>query len=525
MAKSAAASRVAHRQNTAGGIRAPKPSGLLNSRDAPAAGLPFGILRIDGSTGRKRALVPVHGNRITAPHRGHTLSPAPGGMMGISTDLTHTLDWLFRDDPLADPSVAERSRLLLLDTAGCMIAGLARPELRTLVKTLAAQAPGTVRLPGAGAALTPPHAAYVAGMAAGWDEACEGLARAHGRPGLHAIPPVLALGLDGTVQLGRALRAVTVGYEIGGRLGEALRIRPGMHVDGMWGLFGAAASAGWLMGLDAGAIAAAIQGAACHLPYSLYLPVSAGATARISSVGHAATAGMLQAAAAAAGMTAPPDALEVLDAHIFDQDIAGQDHRPKSLAAPGEWLLPQGYLKPYAAVRHVHYGAAAAAQWHAGHGPDTSPVKGLELSVYEEALRYCANRAPGTAIQAQFSLSYGVARTLMHGDLAPDAYSPGALRDPEVMRLEALVKVGEDRPLTLENRRGATLTVRTGASEERITVDSVPGDPALPMTPGQVLAKFLRYAAPHIGQEPAQRMADALLEGPLERPLTEVLAV
>ena len=174
--------------------------------------------------------------------------------MSISQDLSRTLDWLFQDDPLSHPPVAEKLRLLVLDTVGCMIAGLARPELQKLVEAFAEQAAGAVQLPGAGAPLTPPHAAYVAGMAAGWDEACEGLARAHGRPGLHAIPPVLALGIGGGAGLGTALRAVAVGYEIGGRLGEALRIQPGMHVDGMWGLFGSAASACWLMGLDAGGI-------------------------------------------------------------------------------------------------------------------------------------------------------------------------------------------------------------------------------------------------------------------------------
>lgn len=440
--------------------------------------------------------------------------------MTLSAGLIDALEWLFQDDPLASPPVEQKTRLLILDTVGCMIAGLARPELRKLVETFSAQAPGTVLLPGAMAPLTPPHAAYVAGMAAGWDEACEGLARAHGRPGLHAIPPVLGLGMGNAGCLGRALRAVAVGYEVGGRLGEALRIQPGMHVDGMWGLFGATASAGWLMGLDASGIAAAINASACHLPYSLYLPVTAGATARISSVGHAAAQGMLQAAAAAAGMTAPENALEVLDVHVFSRK-----ERKISLAAPGNWLILEGYLKPYAAVRHVHYGASAAAQWNNRHGGDTSAVTGLELSVYEEAMRYCGNRAPGSAIQAQFSLSYGLAWALMHGDLAPDAYTPGALSDPEVVRLEALVKVTQDDRLTRENRRGAGLTVHTGGGAENFTVDKVPGDPDLPMTPQQVVDKFLRYAAPHIGHEAAQAMADALMEGGHELPLAEALRV
>ena len=72
-----------------------------------------------------------------------------------------------------------------------------------------------------------------------WDEACEGLARAHGRPGLHAIPPALALGIANRETLREVLTGAVRGYEMAARLGERMRIQPGMHVDGTWGTFGA----------------------------------------------------------------------------------------------------------------------------------------------------------------------------------------------------------------------------------------------------------------------------------------------
>ena len=45
------------------------------------------------------------------------------------------------------------------------------------------------------------------------------------------------------------------------------------------------------------------------------------------------------------------------------------------------------------------------------------------------------------AIQAQFSLTYGLARMLLTGDLGPDSYTDAALADPEVQRLERLIDV------------------------------------------------------------------------------------
>nr|HMS80387.1 MmgE/PrpD family protein [Burkholderiaceae bacterium] len=59
------------------------------------------------------------------------------------------------------------------------MAGLGAPEVDALARRMA---PGAFRWPGAPVALAPGDAAFVAAVAACWHEACEGLARAHGRP-------------------------------------------------------------------------------------------------------------------------------------------------------------------------------------------------------------------------------------------------------------------------------------------------------------------------------------------------------
>lgn len=442
----------------------------------------------------------------------------------MAGDLDAVLDWLVADRPTATPQVEEKARLLLLDTLGCAIAGFAKPELKALVGNLSSVEAGDIALPGCPKSLSPLSAAYVMGIAACWDEACEGLARAHGRPGLHSIPPALALGLarDGT--LGETLGAIVAGYEVAGRLGEALRIRPGMHVDGTWGTFGAATAAAFLTAPDPGSVrataAAAIEAAACQLPYSLYLPITQGATVRNAYVGHAATQGVLLAQTALAGVTSPAGALEA-----YDRLALGHERDAVPVAPAGEWLILQGYLKPFAAVRHVHYGAAAAIAWRRRHQRrETRHIERLRLSIYEEARTYCGNRHPATAIQAQFSLSYGLAWSLLHGDLGPEAYLAESLSDPEVARLERLVEIETDEALTEAGGRGARLAVGIGDEDTTVSVDRVPGDPDLPLSRGETLAKFLRYASPHIGAEPAERLAASLLEGDLHRPVRATLA-
>jgi 2-methylcitrate dehydratase PrpD len=378
----------------------------------------------------------------------------------------------------APPDVRRLARLLLLDTLGCIYAGLAHPKLRAL------QADPAARL----------------ATAACWDEACEGSPRAHGRPGVPVIAACLAFP-DGN--LGELLDALIVGYEVGGRMGEALRIRPGMHVDASWPSLGAAAAVVRLKRGSARQAAMAIEIAASQLPFSLYLPIEQGADGRNTYLGHAAWLGTFAAQAALAGIDAPSGALERF------AELALQ--RPLPRLTHDGYLIREGYLKRHAAVRHVHYGVEAALRMRTA---DTREISGIRLSIYREAVTYCGNRAPRTPIQAQFSLSFGIAAALRHGRLDADLYADAFLADPELKRLEALVRLD---PVQTE-RRTATLVLETaqGLREERVT--DLP-----PMSETEVRAKFIANAARGLAADAAGSVADALLAGPESRSLQSIL--
>jgi 2-methylcitrate dehydratase PrpD len=427
----------------------------------------------------------------------------------VTAGLAAAVDWLWRIDPLDDPAVQRRARLLLLDCLGCALAALAKPELGRLAAALRAER-GPLALPAVGGGLTMSSAASLLAIATCWDEACEGLPRAHGRPGLHACAPALALALAHPTALAELLGALVAGYEVGGRLGEAFRIKPGMHVDGGWGTFGAVAVAARLRGLDARTTLDAINGAACQLPFSLYLPIAQGHTVRNTYLGHAASLALLVTAAAASGITAPDDAVAAQRrlALGLESDFA--------LAPPGQFLILEGYLKGFAAVRHVHYGAACALAWRRAVGAPAPAIRAATLSIYQEAQTYCGNRAPSRAIQAQFSLSFGLARALLHGTLEPDAYTDAALADPELRRLEQLIEITVDPAQTA---RGATLTVVSERGSWQGRSQDGPDDPERPLSDAAVEAKFLRYAAPALGDR-SPALADLILRAPLETGFT-----
>jgi len=403
-------------------------------------------------------------------------------------------------------SVADAARLLLLDSLGCMIAGLGHATPRRFADALAITMPGALRLPGCAAGLSEAGAAAVLAAAMCWDEANEGLARAHGRPGLAVAPLCIAALAAGRVAPGAAHAAFALGYEIAGRAGEIWRIRPGMHVDGSWHTLGAAAAAARLSGGDAAEVARAIRLAACQIPFALYAPIAVGMDGRNSYPAHAVLLGAMAAAAARAGMDAPADGLAEA------RRIALLHEATATRALSGEWLIEQAYIKPFAGVRHAHYAAAAALELRAVVDGRLDDVTALRLETYAEALRYAGNRAPARAIQAQFSLSWAVAAALMKGDLGPSAYTDAALADPALRRLEGLVELSEDTELTKAEQRGARLIVKLASGEAlQASVGAIAGDPGLALDEAAVMAKCQRFAAPVIGDAAMARLAAVIL--------------
>ena len=403
-------------------------------------------------------------------------------------------------------AVAEAARLLLLDSLGCMIAGLGHATPRRFADALALTMPGAIRLPRCGAGLAEAGAAAVLASAMCWDEANEGLARAHGRPGLAVAPLCIAALAAGRVSPRAAHDAFALGYEIAARAGEIWRIRPGMHVDGSWHALGAAAAAVRLAGGDAAEVARAVRLAACQIPFTLYAPIAAGMDGRNSYPAHAVLLGAMAAAAARAGMDAPADGLAQA------RRIALLHEAPAMRAPAGEWLIVEAYIKPFAGVRHAHYAAAAALELRAAIADRLGDVAALRLETYAEALRYAANRAPMRAIQAQFSLSWAVAAALMQGDLGPAAYTDAALADPALRRLEALMEFSEDTALTMAEQRGARLIVTlAGGETHQASIDAMAGDPGQALNAEAVLAKCQRFARPVIGEATMARLAALIL--------------
>src|SRR5258708_24426327 len=100
----------------------------------------------------------------------HAMSAVPPSR--LARGLAATVDWLWRDDPLADAVVERHARRLLLDCLGCAAAALAKPEVARVAAALGADV-GPITLPGVADRLPVAHAAALPATAIPWGEACE----------------------------------------------------------------------------------------------------------------------------------------------------------------------------------------------------------------------------------------------------------------------------------------------------------------------------------------------------------------
>jgi 2-methylcitrate dehydratase PrpD len=297
-----------------------------------------------------------------------------------------------------------------------------------------------------------------------------------------------------------------VGYEVGARTGGGLRLAPGIHADGNGPALGAAAGVARLLGLSVDGAMQAVAIAACQLPASLYLPIRTGRNVRNVYLAHSATLGLDSALAAQAGISAPTDAMAYYAEHFCP---AATDPMPLASAD----LILDAYLKPFAAVRHVHYGALAARRIRQKLAADTKGIERIVLTIYEEAAVYCSNPKPATPLAAQFSLTFGLAAMLRFGALDAASYEPPRFADAELRRLEALVEVRIDRELTARRLRGATLEVtsRGNTFEEKIGPQP---DAELMVDVPRAIDKFAHNATASVPQAESRAFCNALLDYP-----------
>ena len=417
------------------------------------------------------------------------------------------------------PAVLDRAGALLRDYLGVALGGSGEESSVVLRRGLASLGlRGTATVLGTAERLPAPHAALANGAAA---HALE-MDDTHQGGSIHLGATVFSAALAAAdlegASGGSVLRAAVAGYEVAARLAMALdpaaHYRRGFHPTGTCGAFGAAAAAGAVLGLDRRALTRAIGIAGSQAAGSMEFLADGAWTKRLHP-GWAACAGLHAAALARAGFRAPATILEGRFGFLRGYSD-GADPAP-ILARDGHEILRTS-IKPHACCRYMQGPIDAALRLRAEHRIDPAAVERVEVGMLAAGFPIVcepaeAKRRPGSVVDAQFSLPFGIAVALVRGAASPDEFSPASFDDAVVRRLMDRVVAVRDARLDERFPRAWPCWVRillTGSQPLEARIDHPRGDPENFPTPAELDDKFRTLAARALSPATIERLAGTI---------------
>ena len=420
----------------------------------------------------------------------------------LEASLTERLaDWqLARRQTGFAAADIEAARLLVLDWLGSALAGIGTDTGRIFLEYARLQPAGKVTLLGLSEGRSVEVAALVNGALSHIVEMDDVERESVTHPGAVVVPAALAVAERVGASGLELLAAVVAGYELMVRVGAAVGPEHYYHFHNTatTGVFGAAAAAGWLLGLDRDRLVWALGNAGTQAA-GLWQFNDEGALTKPLHPGRAAANGVLAATLSRLGLTGARHILEGERGFFAGLAPRGDPQQVVAhLGEPGEPLRVQKIsIKPHASCRHTHAPIDAALALRA-QLPSDATVAAVRVSTYRAALTLCDKPDPHTAPDAKFSLQFCVATALLRGTVGLAEFSDTALADNAVRALLPLVEVAIDPA-----REAAYPGCWSAAVEVTLTdgrtfgamQDRPKGDPENPLSVPELEAKFRGLAA------------------------------
>ena len=418
--------------------------------------------------------------------------------------------------------VMERASLLIFDLTGIMVRARhdaeSTPSLIRAVERLGMQN-GSCRVLGDNRGYSPTAAALINGTLAhslDFDDT-------HAAASLHSSAPILPAALAAaelTSASGRDLIAACVaGYEIQVRLSLALNPSDhydrGFHPTATCGVFGAAAAAGKLLGLDAEGIVGAFGIALSQAAGSMQF-LADGAWTKRSHVGQAAANGLLCATLASEGFKGPGEAFE--GNWGFLKGYSPNPEPERAIEALGEkWETLELAVKPYPSCRYSHAPLDGLIALRQAHQLSAEDIQAVEVGVSATGHKLIGapeelKTHPVSVVDGQFSMPFCAAVVLSQGNLAWDDY-PTQLKNPETLELckkvRTLVDERAEEVFPREMSGSVSLKTRQGNFETFIEVPK--GEPGNFMTEDEFRNKFNGLCRPYMSDGRMGEFSDSLL--------------
>lgn len=421
----------------------------------------------------------------------------------------------------------EAARRQFIDVIGVIIPGTRERVTRKVHETVEDWGAGPSTAIGFAASLAPPWAALVNGTAAhalDFDDNFDP-AKAHATAVL--APAILALAEAEEASGAACIDAYIAGLQILGRIGQGVNPahrNRGWHATATVGAIGAAAACARLLRLDALRAAHAV---------SIATSMAAGFMSQFGTMtkplhaGLAAKSGVLAASLARSGIDAGLDTLDgptgmnrLMVGPDYEQlrDTLthvehGQNLRFET-ASIGEPLLilSSGFrVKRFPNCGSAHRAMDGILGLKQLHDFDSDQVDSVDIYAPVSHLNNLMYEVPDDALQAKFSLEYGVACALATGNCTLADFTDEAARRAEIRALYPRIRRHPVDKAEGEFPTEVRVKLKDGRDFE--TAVAMPaGSLAAPFTLDQVWAKFDGCAAGLLSPEAHASLREALAE-------------
>lgn len=328
------------------------------------------------------------------------------------------------------------------------------------------------------------------------------------------IPPALALA-EAREKSGKALiTAVAAGYELGGRVGEA--IQPDSyyfwHTTGTVGCLAGAAGSASVLSLSEHDWIHAL-GSAGTQAAGLWDFVKQGAMSKPLHIGKACYAGVLSALLAEKGYTGSATILE--GPKGFLRAMMKEPKWEKLTENLGKgFKISRNSIKPYPCCKHSHAAIFGTETLMDRMQLMADGVKSITLYVNDITDSLINNAAPQTPYGCKFSIQYCVSSMAVRGRVGLEDFREETIGNPEVTGFMKKVRVVRDEEMTaLHNLHPDQLAVRVeieakDGRKESLLMKYPKGDPEEPMSFAEIAEKGHRMTDRLIGAEKYDCLAE-----------------
>ncbi len=303
------------------------------------------------------------------------------------------------------------------------------------------------------------------------------------------------------------VHAFVLGVEVECRVGMAVypwHYDRGYHITGTAGVFGAAAAAGKILGLDETRMRWALGIAATQ---SAGLREMFGTMCKAFHPGRAAQNGLTAALLASKGFTSSDRGLEA--PRGFANVLSDKHDFTKITHGLGEsFEVTRNTYKPFPCGIVIHPTLDACLQLREQNELPPAQIERVDLRVHPLVLELTGKKTPATGLEGKFSVYHAAAVALLRGRAGQKEFSDAAVSDPEVIALRERVVaipgdgVGEDEVFV-------RITLAGGRSLEK-HVEHTVGSLERPMTDENLETKFRGQADGVLAPSEIERLLSLL---------------